>query len=85
MQALIIVDMQNDFCEGGSLAVTGSLEVIPKINKLRENFDIVVVTRDWHSADHVSFGANHPESKLFSKIVVPETGKEQVMWPVHCV
>ena len=77
--------MQNDFCEGGSLAVAGSLDIIPKINKLREKFDIVVVTRDWHPADHVSFGENHPGSELFSKIVVDETGKDQVMWPVHCV
>ena len=83
--ALIIVDMQNDFCEGGSLAVTGSLEIIPLVNQLRDKFDIVIRTRDWHPADHVSFGANHPGKDLFSLIVVPETGKEQVMWPIHCV
>lgn len=62
--ALIIVDMQNDFCEGGSLAVPGSLEIIPVINKLREDpaFDIIVRSRDYHPADHVSFAANHEGS-----------------------
>lgn len=66
--ALMIIDMQNDFCEGGSLAVTGSFEIIPIINQLREStkFDFVVKTRDWHPQNHVSFGSNHPGSKLFS-------------------
>ena len=66
--ALIIVDMQNDFCEGGSLAVGGSLDVIPIINKLRENqkFDIILRTRDHHPQDHVSFASNHPDKPLFS-------------------
>ena len=84
-KALIIVDMQNDFCEGGSLAVNGSLEIIPTVNQLREKFDIVVRTRDWHPADHVSFHANHPGKQLFELITVPETGRDQVMWPTHCV
>ena len=84
--ALIIVDMQNDFCEGGSLAVNGSLDIIPTINELREkNFDYVVMTRDWHPQDHVSFCSNHEGQNLFSHIVVPETGRGQVMWPDHCV
>ena len=86
--ALIIVDMQNDFCEpDGSLAVKGSLEIIPLINKLREskNFDMIVTTRDWHAQNHVSFCSNHKDEKLFSLITVPETGRKQVMWPDHCV
>merc|ERR1712110_82115 len=84
---LMIVDMQNDFCEGGSLAVGGSLEIIPVINQLRENqkFDHIVKTRDWHAQDHVSFGSNHPGKELFSLIKVEETGQDQVMWPDHCV
>ena len=85
--ALIIVDMQNDFCEGGSLAVTGSLDIIPKVNELRESkiFDHIVMTRDWHPQDHISFGSNHPGKDLFSFITVEETGRGQVMWPDHCL
>ena len=85
--ALIIVDMQNDFCAGGSLAVGGSLEIIPTINELRKNakFDYIVRTRDWHPQDHVSFGSNHPGEALFSQITIAETGHPQVMWPDHCV
>ena len=85
--ALIIVDVQNDFCQGGSLAVTGSLEIIPVINQLRQNpkFECVVRTRDWHPQDHVSFASNHPGKDLFTMITVPETGRQQVMWPDHCV
>ena len=78
--ALIIVDMQNDFCQpDGSLAVEGSLEIIDKINKLREEidkFDYIVMTRDWHPQNHVSFGSNHTGKDLFSKITVQETGRE---------
>jgi nicotinamidase/pyrazinamidase len=86
MSALIIVDMQNDFCQGGSLAVTGSLEIIPLINSLRsKTFDCIIRTRDWHPADHISFGPNHPGKSLFELITVPETGREQVMWPIHCI
>jgi nicotinamidase/pyrazinamidase len=87
--ALIIVDMQNDFCKpAGSLAVEGSLEIIPLINQLRElseKFDYIVMTRDCHPQNHVSFGSNHPGKDLFSLITVPDTGREQVMWPDHCV
>mgnify|MGYP002635364216 CR=1 FL=1 len=83
--ALIIVDMQNDFCEGGSLAVGGSLETIPIINDLRSKFETIITTRDWHAQDHVSFQSNHPGETLFSLITVKETGREQVMWPDHCV
>ena len=84
---LIIVDMQNDFCDGGSLAVTGSLDVIPLVNTLRTMpmFDYIIKTRDWHAQDHVSFCSNHPGKELFSLITVEETGRDQVMWPDHCV
>lgn len=76
--ALVIVDMQNDFCEGGSLAVPGSLEIFSFINHLRETnmFDLVITSRDWHPQNHVSFAENHPGEELFSKIVVKETGRE---------
>ena len=74
-KALIIVDMQNDFCEGGSLEVKESNEIIKKINELRDKdfFDIIVRSRDWHPSNHVSFCSNHPGKILFDKIVVPET------------
>eukprot|EP00347_Sterkiella_histriomuscorum_P020268 403338452 len=79
--------MQNDFCEGGSLAIQGASEIIPIINKLKhdQRFQKVIYTRDWHPIDHCSFQANHPGSKLFETITLPETGVEQVMWPTHCV
>lgn len=86
--ALIIIDIQNDFCgEGGSLAVPDSLEILSLINHLRETnlFDLIVRTRDWHPQDHVSFVENHPGKELFTKIVVEETGRDQIMWPTHCV
>lgn len=85
--ALVIVDVQNDFCEGGSIPVPGSLEIISFINHLRETnmFDLIVRSRDWHPQDHVSFVDNHPGEELFSKIVVEATGREQIMWPTHCV
>ena len=85
--ALIIVDMQNDFCTGGSLCVQENEATFPIINKLRKegHFDYVFRTRDWHPQNHASFQINNPGSKLFEKIVLPDTGVEQVMWPSHCV
>jgi len=85
--ALIIVDVQNDFCEGGSLAVENASAIIPIINALRENplFNHVFLTRDWHPQSHCSFQANNPGTALFSKITLADTGAEQVMWPIHCV
>ena len=80
--ALIIIDMQNDFCEGGdpagSLAVPGSLEILSLINHLRDTnlFDMIIRSRDWHPKDHVSFVESHPGKELFSKIVVEETGRD---------
>jgi nicotinamidase/pyrazinamidase len=83
MNALILVDLQNDFLPGGALAVPHSDEVIPVANALEKKFDLVVATKDWHPADHVSFAVNHP-GKQPGDIVLLETG-EQVLWPVHCV
>ena len=84
--ALIIVDMQNDFISG-SLAVGQGADLVAPINALRERpcFDVIVRSRDWHPTDHVSFAENHPGKELFTKIVVDETGRDQMMWPVHCV
>lgn len=74
--ALIIVDVQNDFCEGGSLAVPKANEIITLINKLRDLpfFDLVVLTKDWHPVNHASFAENNPGTKLFETITLPDTG-----------
>ena len=60
MDCLLLVDLQNDFLPGGALPVPGGDEVVPLANRLQERFELVVVTRDWHPPDHVSFAANHP-------------------------
>jgi len=83
MNALIIVDIQNDFVEGGALAVPGGKELVPLINRLQPCFDLVVATQDWHPANHGSFAANHPGRKAFELIELG--GLPQTLWPVHCV
>ncbi|WP_054008410.1 bifunctional nicotinamidase/pyrazinamidase [Cypionkella psychrotolerans] len=82
-EALIVIDIQNDFCPGGALAVAGGDAIIPKVNALMAEFDCVVLTQDWHPADHSSFAANHPGAGAFSQIQMPYG--PQVLWPVHCV
>lgn len=82
-EALIVIDMQNDFCPGGALAVTDGHAIIPQINALMAEFDCVVLTQDWHPADHTSFAANHPGADAFSLVQMPYG--PQVLWPVHCV
>ena len=81
--ALIVIDVQNDFCPGGALAVTGGDAVVPVANRLMQRFDHVVLTQDWHPADHSSFAANNPGNDPFSLIDMPYG--PQVLWPVHCV
>merc|ERR1712060_821498 len=89
--ALIVVDMQNDFCTGGSLCVSGNEEIFPIIEKLRTDaafkarYSHVYFTRDWHPQNHCSFQSNNEGSTLFQPITLPDTGVEQVMWPDHCV
>ena len=83
MNALIIVDMQNDFIEGGALAVPGGKGLVPLINKLQPHFDLVVATQDWHPANHGSFAANHPGEKTYD--VIDLDGLAQTLWPIHCV
>ena len=82
-EALIVIDVQNDFCPGGALAVAGGDEIISRINGLMENFPTVVLTQDWHPADHASFAANHPGAAPFSLTEMPYG--PQVLWPTHCV
>ena len=82
-EALIIIDVQNDFCPGGALAVTGGDEIIPLINALIGDFATVVLTQDWHPANHSSFAANHPGAAPYSVVDMPYG--PQVLWPTHCV
>ena len=82
-EALIVIDVQNDFCTGGALAVTDGDAIIPQINALMADFACVVLTQDWHPADHASFAANHPGAAPFSMIQMAYG--PQVLWPVHCV
>jgi nicotinamidase/pyrazinamidase len=81
--ALIMVDLQNDFCPGGSLAVPGGHEVIPLANQLQNHFDYIIATQDWHTEDHVSFASSHEGGKKGSVVTIE--GIEQVLWPDHCV
>ncbi len=81
--ALIAIDVQNDFCPGGALAVDGGDAIIPEINALLGDFPVRVLTQDWHPTDHLSFAANHPGAQPFSLVQMPYG--PQVLWPVHCV
>ncbi|MES2146072.1 MAG: bifunctional nicotinamidase/pyrazinamidase [Pseudomonadota bacterium] len=81
--ALIVIDMQNDFCPGGALAVSGGDDILPEINAMLGQFPVRVLTQDWHPADHASFAANHPGAAPFSMTEMPYG--PQVLWPVHCV
>lgn len=81
--ALLILDVQNDFCPGGALAVTGGDQVVPVINRIQPVFDTVIGTRDWHPPNHVSFAATHPGASIYEVISID--GLAQVLWPVHCV
>ncbi|MEM9138308.1 MAG: bifunctional nicotinamidase/pyrazinamidase [Pseudomonadota bacterium] len=81
--ALLIIDVQNDFCPGGALAVAEGDAVVPVINALQAAFDTVILTQDWHPADHQSFAANHPGAEPYS--LTEMSYGPQVLWPVHCV
>ena len=82
-EALIVIDVQNDFCPGGALAVNDGDSIITGINALMDDFQTVVLTQDWHPADHASFAANHDGAEPFSVTEMPYG--PQVLWPVHCV
>ena len=81
--ALLVIDVQNDFCPGGALAVPHGDAIVPLINRLATKFETVVLTQDWHPADHISFAANHPGKAAFETITLPYG--EQTLWPTHCV
>ena len=85
MNALLLVDIQNDFIPGGALPVPDGDSIVPLANRLQESgrFDVIVATQDWHPPDHGSFAANHPGRKPFE--VIDLHGLPQVLWPAHCV
>jgi nicotinamidase/pyrazinamidase len=87
MKALIVVDFQNDFCDGGSLEVKGALSLIPKINNLISSkaFEVLIFTKCWHPSDHVSFAVNNEGRSLFESFTSEQTGQCLTMWPAHCV
>ena len=82
-EALIVIDVQNDFCPGGALAVGEGDQVVPVINGLIQRFDHVVLTQDWHPAGHSSFASSHPGKAPFETVDMPYG--EQTLWPDHCV
>lgn len=80
---LLVVDVQNDFCPGGALAVAEGDRVVPLINRLMPAFDHVILTQDWHPAGHSSFASSHPGTHPYDQVEAPYG--PQVLWPDHCV
>jgi len=80
---LIVIDVQNDFCPGGALAVPSGDEVLEPIHRVAPRFAHIVLTQDWHPADHTSFAASHPGQQPFESIDLPYG--MQTLWPPHCV
>ena len=83
MNALILVDIQNDFIPGGALGVPEGDKIVPLINRLQPHFDLVVATQDWHPISHGSFAASHQGHNPGDRIQL--NGLQQILWPVHCV
>lgn len=83
MKTLLIIDVQNDFMPGGALAVPEGDKIVPIINRIQPQFDLVIAAQDWHPKDHVSFASNHPGKAAFDEIQLQ--GKAQTLWPDHCV
>ena len=81
--ALLVIDAQNDFCEGGALAVQGGAGIMPLINQLAARFDTVIATQDWHTPDQISFASNHDGATPFTEIEVAYG--PQMLWPDHCL
>ncbi len=82
-EVLLVVDVQNDFCPAGRLAVPRGDEVVPLINRLAEKFEHVLLTQDWHPPGHMSFASSHPGRKPYDTIAA--SYGPQVLWPDHCV
>ncbi|OUS38104.1 nicotinamidase [Rhodobacterales bacterium 56_14_T64] len=82
-KALIVIDVQKDFCPGGALAVPGGDEIVPVINEMMAGFDAVILTQDWHPSGHSSFASSHVGKAPFETTQMPYG--TQVLWPEHCV
>ena len=81
--ALLVIDVQNDFCSFGSLPVKDGENIVPTVNFLSKKFNYVIFTQDWHPSNHVSFASQHFNRKEFDEIVLPYG--EQILWPDHCI
>jgi len=81
--ALLMIDIQNDFCPGGALAVSGGDEIVPRVNRLQQDFAVRVLTQDWHPANHSSFADNQTGAEAYSLVDMPYG--PQILWPRHCV
>ena len=82
-EALIVIDVQSDFCPGGALAVPDGDQVVAPINAMMQQFDTVILTQDWHPSGHSSFASSHPGHGPFDTTEMPYG--QQVLWPDHCV
>ncbi|MFI0844176.1 bifunctional nicotinamidase/pyrazinamidase [Mesorhizobium sp. IMUNJ 23232] len=82
-EALVVVDVQNDFCPGGALAVVDGHKILPLVNELIATFDHVVLTQDWHPDQHSSFASMHPGREPFHSVQM--SYGEQTLWPDHCI
>lgn len=82
-EALVVIDLQNDFCPGGALAVAGGDEIVPLVNDLIRAADHVIMTQDWHPAGHSSFASTHPGHQPYQSITMPYG--QQTLWPDHCI
>lgn len=82
-EALVVIDLQNDFCPGGALAVAGGDEIVPLVNDLIRASEHVVMTQDWHPAGHSSFASSHPGHEPYQTVAMPYG--EQTLWPDHCI
>ncbi len=80
---LLVVDVQNDFCPGGRLAVADGDQVVPVINRLLPRFENILLTQDWHPPHHTSFASRHPGTAPFETVTMPYG--EQTLWPDHCI
>ncbi|WP_137157261.1 bifunctional nicotinamidase/pyrazinamidase [Rhizobium sp. FKL33] len=82
-EALVVIDVQNDFCPGGALAVADGDAILPAVNALISRFDHVALTQDWHPAGHSSFASSHAGKAPFDSVTMPYG--EQTLWPDHCI
>ena len=82
-KALIVIDVQNDFCPGGALAVTDGDAILPRVNRLLREYGTTVLTQDWHPLDHTSFASNHADKAPYETVDL--VYGQQVLWPDHCV